>query len=357
MRDSLQNYSTIQKQFQDDFKRKLEADSLKMIKQEKKLAHSQLAQEQSYRWYLLAFLILIIVFGAFMYKRYQITVKQNRIINMQHKAVEKQRNQIAQKNDEILASINYAKRIQATILPSERKISRNIPNSYVVYLPKDIISGDFYWVENNDALPDTVLFAVCDCTGHGVPGALVSLVCHNALNRAVKELGLLQPSLILDCAADLIIENFSKNNKANDEIKDGMDLALCALNTKTGELQFAGAQNPIWIFKANHTIVEIKGDKQPIGKIENRLAFTNKKYQLENNDTIYLFSDGFADQFGGQNGKKLQRGKFKELIHKIHHLPLNQQQNELISFFESYKGKFEQIDDVCVMAVKFINAN
>jgi serine phosphatase RsbU (regulator of sigma subunit) len=143
----------------------------------------------------------------------------------------------------------------------------------------------------------------------------------------------------------------------NDEIKDGMDLALCALNTKTGELQFAGAQNPIWIFKANHTIVELKGDKQPIGKIENRIPFTNKKYQLENNDVIYLFSDGYADQFGGENGKKLQRGKFKELIHTIHQLPLNQQQNELISFFESYKGKFEQIDDVCVMAVKYVHPN
>ena len=125
-----------------------------------------------------------------------------------------------------MASINYAKRIQATILPSERKILKNIPNSFVLYLPKDIISGDFYWVEADSANPHIVYFAVCDCTGHGVPGALVSLVCSNALNRAVKEIGLKQPSLILDCAADLIIENFSKNNKVDDEIKDGMQIQV-----------------------------------------------------------------------------------------------------------------------------------
>lgn len=357
MRDSLQNYSTVQKQFQDDFKRKLEADSLKMVKQEKKLAHTQLKQEQSYRWYLITFVILIGVFGVMAYKRYKITIKQNRVINMQHQAVEKQRNQIALKNEEILASINYAKRIQATILPSERKILKNIPNSFVLYLPKDIISGDFYWIEADSVNPHIVYFAVCDCTGHGVPGALVSLVCSNALNRAVKEIGLKQPSLILDCAADLIIENFSKNNKVDDEIKDGMDVALCSLNTQTGLLSFAGANNPIWIIKENNSLEVLKGNKQPIGKTENRLPFTNHTYQLSNNDTVYLFTDGYADQFGGDNGKKLQRVRFKELIEKISNLPLPQQQQELLNFFETYKGKFEQIDDVCVMAVKFVNAN
>ncbi|MCC6252069.1 MAG: tetratricopeptide repeat protein [Bacteroidia bacterium] len=354
MKDSLQNSSYIQKQVQLEFQRKIEADSLTLIKQQNVIAANKLKDEQRFKWYLLIFIIIIILFVILFYNRYQIARKKNHIIRAQHQAVEEQKNQIVKKNAEIMSSINYAKRIQSTILPPDSKINHLLPDTFVIYLPKDIVSGDYYWLETNKKDPDTIFFAACDCTGHGVPGALVSLVCHNALTLAVTDLGLTLPSTILDISADIIIENLSKNNMADDEIKDGMDIALCSLNKKTGELNFAGANNPVWILKANNNFIEIKGNKQPVGKIENRKPFVNHTYQLEPGDVVYVFTDGYADQFGGELGKKFQRTRFRKLIQDITPLSLTEQKNTLLNTFEQYKGNLEQVDDVCIMAVRYI---
>ncbi len=267
-------------------------------------------------------LLFIIALGIFR------SLKQNR--NAKN-IIEKQKAEVERKNTEILDSIEYAKRIQNTILPPQKIVSKYLEQSFILYLPKDIVAGDFYWMNSpkleKNKNGEAILFAACDCTGHGVPGAMVSVVCSNALNKAVKEFGLTQPAKILDKVAELVIEDLSKNNDVGDEIQDGMDASLCSLNLQTGELQWAGANNSLYVIKSakgkvqsesnfeletlNFELDEVKADKQPIGKFDNPKPFTNHTIQLQKGDTIYLFTDGYADQFGGPKAKKYSKGKFK----------------------------------------------
>ena len=222
-----------------------------------------------------------------------------------------------------------------------------------------------------ETINDLVLFAACDCTGHGVPGAMVSVVCHNALNRAVREFGLTEPAKILDKTAEIVIENFSKSEE---DIKDGMDISLVSLkyssqNSKI-EIEWAGANNPLWIVKRvesgewkadsnsqfstlNYQLIETKADKQPIGMNEDSKPFTNHTFTLNSGDTIYLFTDGFADQFGGDTGeKKLTRKRFKELLLSIQNKPLAEQCIASDNFIVDYRKQVEQIDDILVMGVR-----
>jgi len=258
---------------------------------------------------------------------------------------------VEQKNTEILDSIEYAKRIQTTILPPPKVVKKYLDDSFILYLPKDIVAGDFYWMES---VGEWVLFAACDCTGHGVPGALVSVVCHNALNRAVKEYNKIMPAEILDVVAELVLENFS----TDDDVKDGMDASVCALNIATGELYWAGANNPLWLIRhaeldsASVEIIEYKPNKQPIGKFDDRVPYTNHKIEIAKGDTIYLFTDGFADQFGGERGKKLTKAKFKEAILNMQRYNLDEQKKYLLDLHLSYKGNLGQVDDICVIGVR-----
>ncbi len=277
-------------------------------------------------------------------------------------------------NDEIKASINYAKRIQEAILPSMALIKSNLPQSFIYYKPKDIVAGDFYWMHvlpqpnGQNADGDVVLFAAADCTGHGVPGAMVSVVCNNALNQSVKEFGITQPNLILEKSRDLVIETFAESIE---NVQDGMDIAICALNTKTNELQYAGANNPIWIVSNSMSLSEVKGinfypfgegksgglyeikaNKQPIGKCDLMNPFTNHSIRLNKGDTIYIFSDGYTDQFGGEKGKKFKSKPFKNLLLSINSNTLDEQRTLLDQHFEAWKGDLEQIDDVCIIGVK-----
>ena len=271
---------------------------------------------------------------------------------------------IEQKNQEILDSLHYAKRLQEAILPPKRLVSRHLSNSFVLYKPKDIVAGDFYWLETAQGgvspspAPepaeatghDLVLFAAADCTGHGVPGAMVSVVCCNALNQATREFKLAQPASILDKTLTLVVEQFEKSEE---EVKDGMDIALCAFNPATGELQYAGAHNPLWIVRKGSTEIEIlKGDRQPIGKFDHTKPFTNHTVQLHKGDTIYIFSDGFVDQFGGETGKKLKQRRFRELMLSIQDQTLEEQRATIDRFFEEWKGEHDQVDDVCVIGMR-----
>jgi serine phosphatase RsbU (regulator of sigma subunit) len=254
--------------------------------------------------------------------------------------------EIEEKNREITASITYALRIQTAILPQQKTVKRYLENSFILYKPKDIVAGDFYWMET---VNDLILFAACDCTGHGVPGAMVSVVCHNALNRAVREFSLTQPAEILDKTAEIVIENFSKSEE---DIKDGMDISLCAYNPKTKTIQWAGANNPLWLLQ-NGELIETKADKQPIGMHDNYKPFTNHQYKLNTGDSIYIFTDGFADQFGGECGqKKLTKKRFKELIISIQDRSLCDQGIELENFINEYKKGVEQIDDILIIGFK-----
>lgn len=257
-----------------------------------------------------------------------------------------QKMMLEEKNTEITDSINYAKRIQSAILPATKYFKDNLPESFILYKPKDIVAGDFYWMQT---LGDYVLFAAADCTGHGIPGALVSVVCSNSLNQSLKELQTTDTSALLEHTRTLVKDSFNKGNEGN--ITDGMDIALCALNRKTNEIYFTGANNPLWLVR-DKALTEIKGDKQPVGKHFNERPFSGHKIQLQKGDTIYIFSDGFADQFGGPKGKKFMYKQLKELLIKVSTLPLSQQHDELNTTFELWKGDLEQIDDVCLIGVK-----
>ncbi len=295
-------------------------------------------------------LLLIIIF---------ISVKGNINKKKANETLENQKLQIETKNREITDSIQYAKRIQGAILPSTNFINQHLPENFVLYLPKDIVAGDFYWVK---VIENQVLFAVADCTGHGVPGAMVSVVCNNALNRAVGEFKLNKPGKILDKVRDLVIETFEKSN-AN--IKDGMDIALCKLDVSKNKLEYAGAHNPLWVinpnrkkwpqefipFTENIEGAEIKADKQPIGKFMNNQPYTNHVIELQKGDSIYILTDGYADQFGGEKGKKYKYKKLKQKLVAINRLTADKKLEELTDEFYNWKGDLEQIDDVCIMGI------
>jgi serine phosphatase RsbU (regulator of sigma subunit) len=253
---------------------------------------------------------------------------------------------IEEKNKEILDSINYAKRLQDAILPSDKIWYNYLPNSFVLYQPKDIVAGDFYWIEK---IGDQILFAAADCTGHGVPGAMVSVVCSNALNRTVKEFNITEPGKILDKVRELVIETFEKSES---EVKDGMDISLCALNIKTNELKWAGANNPLWYISGGEGLKEIKADKQPIGKYADEKPFTTHSLQLNKGDTIYLFTDGFADQFGGPKGKKFKYKQLLQLLIDSNNKEMPEQKKMLDTAFKNWKAAIDQVDDVCIIGIK-----
>ena len=296
------------------------------------------------------FILLLIGLIGFVYKGYVTKKKDNAIIQRQKMEVEHQKELVDEKNKEILDSITYAKRLQDAILPPQKFISKYLPNSFILYKPKDIVAGDFYWME---VIGETIFIAAADCTGHGVPGAMVSVVCSNALNRVVKEFNITEPGQILDKVTDLVIETFEKSES---EVKDGMDISLCSFNPKTRELKWAGANNPIWIVKhnkpENESLLEIKANKQPIGVFAERKKFTSHALALEANDTFYLFTDGYADQFGGPDGKKFKYKPLKELLLQNKNINPAQQKEVLDLVFESWKGHHEQIDDVCFVGVR-----
>jgi serine phosphatase RsbU (regulator of sigma subunit)/lipopolysaccharide biosynthesis regulator YciM len=250
---------------------------------------------------------------------------------------------------EITDSINYAKRIQESILPPDNYWKSILPDSFIFYRPKDIVSGDFYWIEQKG---DSVCFAAVDCTGHGVPGALMSVVGFNLLTQAVNEMSLTVPSEILK-HLDYGVTKTLRQSGDGKGVKDGMDLSLCSLDKNTNVLQYAGAFNSLYYVK-NGEFFEIKADKFPIGvnldgKVDN---YTNHAIPLQKGDCVYLFSDGYADQFGGPKGKKFKYNQLKELLHRNHQLPIEEQRQRIEQAFDAWKGELEQVDDVVIIGVR-----
>ncbi len=273
-------------------------------------------------------------------------IKQsNKIITSQKKEVEEQKHIVDEKQNEIIESITYAKRLQEAILPPHEFINKYVPDNFILYKPKDIVAGDFYWAER---INDLFFIAAADSTGHGVPGAMVSVVCSNALNRTIKEFGLTETGKILDKTRELVLETFEKSTS---EVKDGMDISLLCINSKNKSIFWSGANNPLWYIQDNQ-LKEIKADKQPIGKTEYPKPFTSHKIEYVENTTFYLFTDGFADQFGGPNGKKFKYKQFSDLLLKHKDLSQLEQSNIINTVFTKWKGDLEQVDDVCVIGIK-----
>ncbi|UKN01904.1 SpoIIE family protein phosphatase [Paracrocinitomix mangrovi] len=309
-------------------------------------------------------MVILIVFMVFLLRAFRVKKKTNQQLSEKNFMIERQKEIVEEKNTEITASINYAKRLQEAILPPLKSINSAFDDSFVYYEPKDVVSGDFYWFEKSNNL---VFLAAADCTGHGVPGAMVSVVCFNALNRSVKEFNLHDPADILNKTRELIIETFQKSGE---NVKDGMDINLCAFDHKNKKVYYAGANNPLWIVRNNKhipveqlaqvatvegeefSLIELKADKQPVGLYEGMSDFRQIEIQIFEDDRFYLFTDGFADQFGGTKGKKLKYRNFKQLILDHFNQPMPSQGDNLKKFMDDWMKDFDQIDDICVIGVK-----
>jgi serine phosphatase RsbU (regulator of sigma subunit) len=346
-----------------------------------------LIQSRTIYYSLTIILLLILGFTGFLYTRFK-------IITRQKKTIEHQKNVVDEKQKEISDSINYAQRIQEAILPSREDLVKNLKNGFVLFKPKDVVSGDFYWLETYDStragtavsLKDSktntekvgateikedeekiVYFAAADCTGHGVPGALVSVVCSNALSKALLEENITQTGPLLDRTREIVIERFGKSGG---EVKDGMDVSIAALNFNTRmeagdtvcSIMWSGANNGLWIVRNSNGVTElkeVKPDKQPIGIYGLQKPFTTHNLKAIKGDTLYLFTDGFQDQFGGEGltddkigGKKFKAANLKKLLVSIQHMTMDEQRIHLDETLEKWRGPIEQIDDICIIGVR-----
>lgn len=254
---------------------------------------------------------------------------------------------ISYKNKEITDSLIYAKRIQSAILPDTKLIYKAFENSFIYYLPKDIVSGDFYGFSQKN---NKIIIAAADCTGHGVSGAFMSMIGSSLLNQIISEKNITTPSLILDELNEGIIKSLKQRDS---ESHDGMDIALCSFDLKAGIVEFSGANRPMWIIR-NNSIITYQANKFPIGGLQilHDDKFTNHEIKLEANDTIYIFSDGYADQFGGEFGKKFMTKHFKKVLLSIQHLTMPDQEKYLNNLFQEWKGNNEQVDDVLVIGIR-----
>ncbi len=275
----------------------------------------------------------------------EIIINNNKDLTLYNSKINLQKIKLEAKNKDITDSINYASRIQQAILPSNQKMAKHFTNYFLLHLPKDILSGDFYWVE---AVNNRIYLAVADCTGHGIPGSMVSVVCNNALNRSVQEFNLKDPNVILNKTRALVIEAFDDNEKT---IRDGMDISLCCIDKTTNKLLFSGANNPIIIIR-NNQLITLEADRQPIGKYSFGKPFTQQEITLTSDDIVYLYTDGFADQFGGERGKKYKSANLVKFFIKNSKLTLRNQKDALKEEFTNWKSDFDQIDDVCIMGFK-----
>jgi serine phosphatase RsbU (regulator of sigma subunit)/ligand-binding sensor domain-containing protein len=305
--------------------------------------------------------VIVLVLGIWFFIRWRtLRLKRNQMllereiasatqeIVQQKRQADEQREKIAESQKLMLESIEYAKRIQTAILPPQKLVRSYLPASFIIYQPKDIVAGDFYWMETlRHQNEDWIAFAAADCTGHGVPGALMSVLCHNGLNRSVKEHGLFYPNEILNKTREIVINELGDDDNV---INDGMDISLCVL--RQNKLYWSGANNPLWIVR-NKEVIEYKGDKQPVGRFQKAFPFSLSEIILEKDDLIFIATDGFADQFGGPFGKKYKSLALKQLLMDNQKKDIQEIRKVLMRSFEIWKGKLEQVDDVCLIGFKY----
>jgi serine phosphatase RsbU (regulator of sigma subunit) len=284
-------------------------------------------------------------------KNHEISL-QKTIIEDQHEFVKQQKEQIEEQNIQITSSIQYAGRIQDALLPPERLFAEAFSDSFIYFKPRDIVSGDFYWLKK---VEDIVIFAAADSTGHGVPGAFMSMLGIAFLNEIVNEENFdfenHTASMILDELRDRI-KNSLRQTGEDDQTKDGMDMSIIMLDKTTKAIQYSGAYNPLYIVR-NKKITEVQADKMPVGVyLKDNEPFSNKRAQLKEGDILYMFSDGFYDQFGGEAKRKFMKKNFRELLEEISELPLSQQKQVLSEKFDEWKADNDQSDDVLVAGIK-----
>lgn len=335
-----------------------ESYALKREKDQRKIAEQR-------SWISIGVLGGLILLGSLFFFIYSNRRKRrlNDFLSEKNTVINEQKQVVEEKNKSISASIAYAQRLQAAILPKRSEMEEYFSESFLIFKPKDVVSGDFYWFEYRN---NTIYIAAADCTGHGVPGAMVSVVCSNALSRVLKEFNVMEPGKILTRTRSMVMETFGRSDE---QVEDGMDISLCAINLQTKKVVFSGANNPLWIVRRNellakdigldritagesHSLLEYKGNKQPVGPFPMMNDFTDEQIDIYEGDVLYLFSDGFSDQFGGKEGKKFMTSRLKMALLKRCEMPLSDQETDIEQLFMKWKGELDQVDDVCMIAVK-----
>lgn len=327
-----------------------------LLKQKNENQQLSINRQRMVSYFIVTALILVTALAFFIFKGFKQKKKANLLLEEKSKIIE-------DKNKDITDSINYAKRIQEAILPEENLLLAHY-ESFIYYQPKDIVSGDFYWIKE---IGNKFYFSVVDCTGHGVPGAFMSIIGFNALNRIVEDLQLSETGLILDKLNELVLHSIRQQDKDGSSIRDGMDISLCCIDKANKTIEFSGANNPLYILRStaistenlpitltenNYNLIEIKADKMAIGGVENTKKYRTHFLQLQKGDAVYLFSDGYADQFGGPKSKKFMYKKFKELLASVQEQSMDEQKNKLHKTITDWRGNLDQIDDICIMGVR-----
>ena len=314
--------------------------------------NKQLAETEKQNLQRNAFIIgfsLVLVLAFFIYRGYRQKKTANGLLEEKNILIENQKQLVEEKNLKITESINYAKRIQQAILPSQEMIKFLIPESFVFFKPKAIVSGDFYWIHPVDN--NKILLAAADCTGHGVPGALMSIMGFNLLEQIVKEHFIDEPAKILNDLSKMIMESLRQKDEFG-TVKDGMDIALCKIDFQNLELEYSGAHNSLYLIR-NGKLNEIKADRRYVGVSSSKPGlFLNHNLKLEKGDCLYIFSDGFADQKGGINNEKFFYKPFQELLIKNHLMEMMEQEKDLANVISEWKSDKEQIDDMLVIGLR-----
>ena len=266
---------------------------------------------------------------------------------LEHKVIERT-HQIESQNKDITASIQYASRIQNALLPTEEELNKALPSYFILSKPRDIVSGDFYWLASKD---EKVIIAVADSTGHGVPGAFMSLLGVSFLNEIVNKACTVRANEILNQLTGQVIKSLHQTGKS-DEARDGMEMAICIFDHTKNKIQFSGAFRPLYLIR-NNELMEFKGDTMPIGIYEKEdQSFTNTEILFNQGDIIYLSTDGYVDQFGGTERKRFRIENFKNMLIDIHNQPMQKQKAVLEEKFEEWKGENEQVDDILILGIK-----
>lgn len=303
----------------------------------------QLREQNTQQKFLIAGICLMLIIAFLVFRQYRAKRRSNQQLEEAYKTLELKNEVIALKNKEITDSIHYARRIQQSFLPDENVFRQLAPDSLLMYKPKDIVSGDFYWMNR---VGEYIVYAVADCTGHGVPGAFLSAMCNDLMNHVIRDSGVVQPGEILRRLDERLRQ---QGNNAGSH--DGMDVAIAVLHQSTGKLQYAGARRPLIILRGAE-LTELEASRSSIGEQVESKTFKEHSFQTQPGDILYLFTDGYSDQFGGPHVKKFRYGRFLEMLRSFAGKKLDEQAAQLEQTFLDWKGDLEQIDDICILAIR-----
>ncbi len=314
--------------------------------QELLLKDKDIEDEKQSKYLLYGGLVFSLIVGVSIYTRFRSSQKKNSIIHLQKEDLEKQKSELEEVNKEVMDSIKYAQRIQDAMLKSKEKIGEIVPPHFLLYKPKHLVSGDFYWYAEKKG---HLYLAVADCTGHGVPGAMLSMLGISFLNEIHSTSQLLSCAHVLDQLKVKVVKELSENSE-KDLVRDGMDISLIRMELSTGKINWAGANNSLFILNKGQ-IDEVQSDRQPIGYTKETHPFTDHHIAPSKEAIYYLFSDGYIDQFGGERRKKLKNKGFQQKLMEVAGFEFEEQQNQLDHFFEEWKGELDQLDDVTVVGI------